>query len=547
MLKIETIENFAGFGDRNAPGEIYHSENMIPGQFGLEANLAVVDQTANDSPTLFNWFAEKFPNTNDGIYAFDAAGKLFYYSGGAWNSIKSLTSATGNGLIGVAAKLYYAYDTYLGLYTGSSFFDTYKDLSTNSSDKAFLKPLEVYEDWIVIGNGRNISLFNMRDDSIANQALTLPGDFVVRAIKSNQTGLLIGANFKGRSIIFLWDAQATRSISEWIWFESPIQSICKYGSRWIVTTAKMQYITDGYSLSTLPLPPDAIVQADVFNCLPAGTRVIGDKLYTANTVSSYNRLKSGLYIQDLINGTFSFISPGNKADMTMGAVYEDSSSVQHLSYSTNLPSAYHVSTVINQAPSSVTLISPRLGNGANKKVAAGAKLDLSVTPNVTTLSKSGSFSVSLKVYNFKRQLWGYGVTNGASSAADTLKVDGTVSGKNNGKVGDEVTILSGANAGKVRHIASISGEDTSSEVWTLDSALSNNTESGAYFNVQPFQLVKTKSITISSLSELESIYFDIRNRIKGRKFLLKAVITDISGVSVSIPSLAFIYDDLGVI
>jgi hypothetical protein len=549
VLQIESIENLEGFGNKNAFGEYYHSENLIPGQFGLEANIALVDQTLNDSPSRFNWFAEKV-STNSGVYAVDTNGKLFYCSSGAWSNIRSPSSATGNGLIAFDFQLFYAYDRYLGLYTGSDFFDTYKDLGTNSSERTQLKPMEVYEDWIVIGHGRKIGIYNTTDDSISGAALTLPTSFVVRAIKSNQTGVLIGANFRTRSIIFLWDVRSVRSISEWIWLDSPIQSICRLGSRWIVTTQKQQFITDGYSVEPLPSLPDALQQSAVFSCLPAGTLVIGDKLYTANTdPGTYNRIKSGLYTQDLTSKLFSFASVDNgcKADMTMGAMFQDSSFNQYISYSTNLPSSHHSALVTNGNPDFATLVSSRFGIGPNNKIAEGVKLDISAVPTTTTLNSSASFDVAAKIYNFKRQLWGYGLTNAASSTANTIKVDGTLSGKNNAQVGDEVTILTGANAGLVRHISSISGQNTSSEVWTLDSNLSSNMESGVYLNVQPFQLIKSKSVTITSLSELESVYFDIKNRIKGRKFLVKIVISNISGIALSIPSLTFIYDDLGTV
>jgi hypothetical protein len=361
--------------------------------------------------------------------------------------------------------------------------------------------------------------------------------------------VLIGSNYQNKGVLFLWDVQSVRSISEWLWLEQPIQSICKYGSRWIVTTTKEQLITDGYSTTKLASPPDTLHQEAIFTVAPAGTLVIGNKLFTANTAEKYNRLKSGLYIQDLDTQSFQFVPVGNgcTVGVTMGAMFQDSDLNHYVSYSTSLPSAHYVARIQETSPSHATLISPRLGVGTNNKVAEGLKLDISANPKVSGLDSSGSFDVSLKIYNFKRQLWGYGVTNGASATAITLKVDGSLASKNNAKVGDEVTVLSGANAGQVRHIASIANAGTNTETWTLDIALSTTTESGAYFNVQPFQLVKTKTVSISSLSELDSVYFDIRNRIKGRKFLAKVILTNISTIPLLIPSLSFIYDDLGVV
>jgi hypothetical protein len=548
MLQIQTIENLAGFGDKNAPGEYYHSENLIPGQFGLEANISIIDDpvTGATAPVRFNWFAEKTQAGSPGMYAVDTAGNIFFRNNGTWElSLNPTVASSGNGLLSAnEGRVYYTSDRYLGVLGGS---ETLQDLGVVSTA---LKPMEQYEDWVVIGHEKRIAIFNIIDLSFNDEALLLPGGFIVRAIKSNQTGLLVGSNYQNQGVLFLWDVRSLRSISEWIWLDHPIQSICKYGSRWIVTTTKEQFITDGYSIAKLPSLPDVSQQMSMFSCLPAGTLVIGDKLFTANTAAaSYNRLKSGLYTQDLTTGLFSFVSVGNgcKTDMTMGALHQDSNLNHFISYTTNLPSSHHVALFNNASPTIATLISPRLGKGANKKVAEGVQVDISAVPKVFSLNSAGSFDVSLKIYNFKRQLWGYGLTNGISADEDELRVNGTLSGYNNARIGDEVTVLSGANAGQVRHITDITGQNTSSEVWTLNSELPNLTENAVYLNVQPFQLVKTKTVSISDLSELESVYFDVRNRIKGKKFLAKVVISNISTISLSIPSLAFIYDDLGIL
>ncbi len=543
MLQIETIENLAGFGERNIPSEYYHSENMIPGQFGLEANIKITIDSVSDSPNRFNWFTE-YSTTP---YAVDTLGKIFSRSS-SWSLVRNPGSSSGNGLItDQKGRLLYARNQYLGMYNGS-WSDSWKDFVTSTNE---FRPMDTYEDWVVIGNANAVAVLNTTDDSFSDDSLTLPSGFLVRAIKSNQTGVLIGANVGSRSVIFLWDVRSPRSISEWIWLDYKIQSICKYGSRWIVTTQKQQFITDGYSVLALPHFPDSLEQTEIYRCIPAGTMVLGNKLYTANTDIglSFNRLESGLWIQDLNTGMFSYIPAANgcKTDMTMGALFHDSSFNNFISYSTNTPSGNFVGRFENMSPSSATLISPRLGQGTNNKVAEGLKLDLINVPKTKSVFATGSFDVAIKIYNFKRPLWGYGTTNGASTNANELKVAGNSSGSNNAKIGDEVTILSGANAGQIRHITAIANQDTSTEIWTLDSNLSNNTESGAVFNVQPFQLVKKHSVSLSDYAELKDLYFDIKNRIKGKKFLVKIVITNITNLSLAVPSLTFIYDDLGLI
>lgn len=547
MIQSETIENLTGFGSKNAKGEAFLAENMIPGQFGLEANITIKDETATGTLARFNWFAEK-TGTDAGVFAADTNGLIWKRTAGNWAVANSPSSSHGNGLIATPdGRLLYARDAKLGVYDGSLWADDSFNFGATVTD---FRPMELYQDWVVIGNGNALALYNMFDSSFTANGFSLPGNAVVRAIKANQTGLLVGANTTGnQSFIFLWDARSIRSISEWIWFDAPIQSICKYGARWIVTTQTGQYITDGYSITAIPSPADAIAQNTIFTCTPAGTKVVGNSLYTSNSTVLYNRMKSGLYIQDLQNGQFSYATVDNscKTDMTMGSIHQDSSLNFYISYSTNLPSAHHVALLTNATPDFATLIYPRLGNTDNQKVADGFKLDVTLIPEGSSVHKSGGFTAALKIYNFKRPLWGYGVTNAASSNTTTIKVDGSISGKNNAMVGDEVTVLSGVNAGQVRHITAIANENTNTEIWTLDSALPNNMESGAYFNVQPFQLIKTKAFSFSTLAELESIYFPIRNKIRGRKFLAKIVFTDISGITLAESSGTFTYNDLGIV
>jgi hypothetical protein len=546
LLQIETIENLEGFGDKNFLGEYYHSENLVSGQFGLEANASIIADSVTDSPTRFNWIAEISVGIHAGLYAVDTTGKIFFRTGTTWSLVHTPSKASnGNGLFSIGNQIYYAEDEFIGTYNSSYVDDSYDF----DQVKTALKPIDQYEDWLIFGHDRKLAVNNLVDDSFDESSMTLPPNFEVRAIKSNQTGVLIGSNFNNQGVLFLWDVRSVRSISEWIWLKHPIQSICKYGTRWIVTTSKEQLITDGYSTTPLPSLPDIAKQTAGWQVHPAGTLVVGNKLYTANTATGLNRLKPGLYIQDLDTGLFQFVPVANgcRYGVTMGAMFIDSNLNHFVSYSTTLPSAHFIGRVVESSPSIATLVSPRLGAGPSNKIAKGLKLDVSANPKTTALNSSGSFDVSAKIYNFKRQLWGYAVTNGASASAITLKVDGSLLGYNNAKVGDEVTILSGANAGQIRHIASIANAGTNTETWTLDSALSGNTESGAYVNVQPFQLIKTKSISFSNLDELESIYFDIRNHIKGRKFLAKLVISNINGVALAMPSLTFIYDDQGVI
>lgn len=549
MLKVEPIQNFNGFGSGGMPGEFYHAGNMVPSQFGIEANLLLSSLSVSGSPDRFNWFTEY----NGSPYAVDIAGKIFANTGGGWGLVRTPANASnGNGLItDQTGRLLYAQDRYLGMYNGA-WSDSWKDLSTALTD---FRPMETFLDWVLIGHDEFIALLNITDDSLNTAGFTLPSGFRVRAIKSNSHGVLVGANFGNRGVVFLWDAQSDRSIADWIWFDHTIQSICRAGNEWIVTTLKDQVLTNGYTiLQKLPPPPDVLLQSQNFRCIPAGTMTINDQLLTANTiidtVSVYTRRKTGIYILNLANRLNLFVpaSNGNQADLTMGAIFQDSSAKTYASFSSTLPSAKYLAELKNGVPSSAWLVVGPYGDGINTKVAEGVKVELTPGSTAQNLFQISGFDIAVKIYNFRRQLWGYAQSNGTAPATDKIAINGTGAGFGNAMVGDEVTILSGVNAGEVRHITAITSQNTSSEVWTLDSALPNLTENNALINVQPFQLVKKFSISNASateLAELKDLYFNVKNKVKGKRYLVKILITNISNMSLGVGSTSLIFNDLG--
>jgi hypothetical protein len=138
-------------------------------------------------------------------------------------------------------------------------------------------------------------------------------------------------------------------------------------------------------------------------------------------------------------------------------------------------------------------------------------------------------------------LWVRAQTNAASTVENKLKINGTIF---RAQVGDEVTVLTGANAGQIRHITAIANQGTSTEEWTLDSNLPNLTEDTAELNVMPFQLVKKHTVT--NVSELKELFFNVKNRIKGKKYLLKILFENMT-VTPELHEVQFIYDDLGIL
>ena len=170
------------------------------------------------------------------------------------------------------------------------------------------------------------------------------------------------------------------------------------------------------------------------------------------------------------------------------------------------------------------------------------KLDLGINlQEIVTVDLT--FDVYVKIYNYRRQLFAYALTNAISASANQVQVDGTIAQYNIARVGDEVTVLEGQNAGQIRHITSISGQNTSAEIWTLDSAFSNTTESTILLSISAFQLVRKHTVT--NVSELNELFFNVKNKIKGKHYLVKVLFDNVQAYSVpELHSLYFIYDEL---
>jgi hypothetical protein len=205
----------------------------------------------------------------------------------------------------------------------------------------------------------------------------------------------------------------------------------------------------------------------------------------------------------------------------------------------------------NNPPNSAYYITePKgLGDGktsfaGNEKTAEAAKFSILENPRSFNTGNN-TYTLALKVYNFQRSLWTAAQTVIGTADTTHISIDGTaLSGRPVAQVGDEVTILEGINAGQVTHITNIANQGTSMETWTVN-LLPNTTETGVMVSISPFKLVQT--FTFSNLIQLRDVYFDIKSKYKGKRFLLKLLFTNISNTELDITDGQFIYSDQGLI
>jgi hypothetical protein len=472
-------------------------------------------------------------------------GQQFQISGDTtFYTILSFTDAThitlSSGYIGTSGSGK-SYTIYAG------WTEQWKDFGSSYETLSY-RQMDNYEDWVIIANKNAIAYLNVTDDSFNNEGLSLPSGYDVRSVRAGRSGILAGLNFNNKGAILLIDPNYTRSIAPWIWFNANIKSIVPTDEGWIVITSRGIYSTNGYSVQSLVsrLPDSRVNQSTILsNISPQGADVVGDYLAFWGVSGSYNRQRSGLWFFNLITKTFEFAPVSNNVTFGVsgGAIFFDNNFTTHLSYSTNNPAKKFIGRLDNTNPSSAFLITEPLGQTGDEKVAEGVKFTIGLnTKQADTATKT--FTASVKIANFRRNIWSYAQTASASASANLLNVDATVYTYQAHK-GDEVNILDGVNAGQVRHISSITNEGLSNEQWTLDSALPNNTEINVNLSVTPFKLVRKYQLT--DIDELKELYFDIQNRIKGKRFLVKILLENMpANLELELKDGQFIFDDLGI-
>lgn len=529
------------------PGVSTHGNGLIGDQKGrllylTERYLGLYDGTANYTTgtiAVTNGSANVV-GTGTTFVAGDVDRRIVI--NGVWYTIATFTDATH-----IVLSTTYAGTTASGLsyaiYRGWN--DKYKDFGLGSlAVNTDFRDADTYEDWVVAGNGHDVAVYNITDNSFNASGLTFPSNFKLRSVRSGRTGVLLGLNTGDRSVLVLWDVNTPRSIAPWIWLKGNIQFIRAYQGNWIVVTDREILLTNGYKTVPLPSIPDGSVESVLYNTLPQGGEVVGNRLIMGNSLSSVTRLRAGVWILDLTTELWEFVpvASGATHNNTMGAVFVDSLFRVHVAWKTEIPTRYYLGYLSNETPTSAFVITSPMGVGSGKKTAIGLHPDLTISSSIQA-SYPISFSISVKACNLKRQLWNYAQQKVAGGNVNEITVNGTTSGSNDAQVGDEVTILEGAYAGTVAHITNISGSGTATEVWTIDTSLAGSLEQFALVSVTPFQLMK--KTTVTSLTQLRELYFDCKQSLQGRHYLLKLLIEGLTNTQPELIAADFYYNDTG--
>lgn len=511
-------------------------EKLDPSVSDVATNLTVTNGsdaiTVNSNDANPDWVEKLFRIQN---------GTTFYYY-----RIKTRTmsnAVTIYGTVGMPSGTYSAVLCY-------SYTPTWKDFgtnkTTNSEGNAMYYPTETYEDTVLIGRGSNIVSLNTLTDTITDDstpAFTLPTGFDVLAIHKGLNGILIGSNFQRKGVLVLWDNFSDRSIAPWIDLPDRLISVCKYSGGWIVITAREIFYTDGYSLTPYKkffLDTDKTVLSS--NTVPQSSFIEEDQLHFIGAYTASGKRRAGLYKMDITSKLLEFYPRENldQYNTTLKSLFYDAGNGNGIVFAGTTTG---IDYLLNDSePPVATYISNPVGKGENWKYAEGLKLNLGVSPQNSEKQSPYSFKIIAKICPMEKQMFNVGVVKTTMADTTHVVVDETV--YHIASEGDEIEFLDGESAGYSRNITSISGSGTATATYTLDRAVPTVVSANYHFFITPFRLIKVKTYT--NVSVMPIVEYEIKNRPKGKKFLIKIEIED-ANVPVEIRPSIFLYDDTGTI
>lgn len=529
MLTLENIQSTKGFNNNSQRNEHYYSTNIATTQRGVAPLWTIDNYSVISSPIVsmseaYNLFFTAHQNNT--IYGAGSYDGTFTLQNTAVQTISHLITDQ-------RGRLIYIQSSMVGMFDGTTWNDTWKSFGTTSVHG---KPT-LYEDWIVIPAGNKLGLINTVDDSFNPDAFTLPSEATIVSVDANRTGILVTANMNGKGQVILWQPEYLRAITPWLALDSYVLASTALINDFIVVTSENIHVTNGYSLKTLTSSvidtnhANSISNVLFNNLANNGVLVFNEKLYLSVGNMLGGRMKNGIYIFDLNTKLFDYIST-NKDNFSSKIIYK--TKTNEIIFANPRTTSSH-SRLRQQAARNATLWFEFGKSSPTTKVAQALKLHIDRYIEKVNAPDGTNITLDVDIYDFKRPLWNTAIISDTSTVS-TLKVG--FGNARNARVGDEIRYI---NTNEVSYIASIT-EGVPHDTWTLTTPLSTIPEFGSSIEYLPLRKIGTYSITPTNIKD---VYVNIKNRIMGRKFLIRLTFTNVGSFVPDLLGGYFVYDDLG--
>jgi hypothetical protein len=245
--------------------------------------------------------------------------------------------------------------------------------------------------------------------------------------------------------------------------------------------------------------------------------VVEDVVYILGGAGSFSKDKKGIHVYFIEKDEWAYYPYDDTGTLglakhsygsTGGIVFWDSS-LDNLFYTASLEVSYGNTKqcVLNKfypialANQGTVVFSPiSLGKDGTIK-----KIEVNLMPDEMQYdsSETQSCNVICRLSDCHKPMKRYAQVKVDSANADEITINATTEGWTDAEVGDEVMCVQGYNGFLRRNITAISGADTATELWTLDSDLPNVTKSGTLVVVSPFRYYGMTAQTVTSQGMLE--------------------------------------------
>lgn len=453
-----------------------------------------VEIDATGTPDTFKW-------SDDGGTTWDATGVAIT---GAAQTLNNGVTVTFTATTGHTLADYWTFST--GLWNDqfadftSGLDSTYGSGSGASDSTAIRRPFIKFDDTIYIGNKDYLAKIDSDGDNFDSNFKQLPLKYQVVCGAANGVNILVGGRKFNKGLLLLWNP--TNASSTWdnkLYLDNDIYAIQSYKDGWVFAAGGGIYFTNGQSIELLDYLPTASFNANLnidFNSMI----VVDDKVIFTSIINPYAGLKGGFYVYDIKKENFDFI-PNHSKEISSG-IYQ---SLYYNAKMKNILSSYSYDVGNKYALSTLSTENHRVGDKSiyitrkilfNNEIKLNkVKLNYSFNDDYYNNYANKSLDITVRVANASDKLWTYASTNSASSSANEIQVDGSVSGVNNAVVGDQIMILNDSNALESSQLSSIANAGTNTELWTLEDSLTNLTENGVTINVLPFKKFAQKTST----------------------------------------------------
>lgn len=360
-------------------------------------------------------------------------------------------------------------------------------------------------------NGNYLASLDNTSQTFSATAKQLPYNTQATCMGINNSQILVGGravNNTGR--LCLWDGSSDGwlSILELSTAPSAIQS---YKNGWLVFVNGQIIFTNGYEIQKLTSVPDVEVGFSYMNINYNGFVVSDDKLFIASATYDYNRVRCGIYIYDILRGTWSFTpyktvngTPSQGIDLTCLYPYV---------YSSRRLFLYGINAEIGK------VFAGKNSSGGNKQIIVGfanlpkkirvSKIELNLAYGYNSyLLASGSSDVTVSVGDGKNSFFNRAQ---ADSTSTTTTIYNVIGDSNPGIVGQEFEVTGDdyAYAGARSFIQSIADAGTVNEAWTISPALPANLTADTEVLTFGLKTCGTKTITSSTL--LSTLTYSVSN------------------------------------